>query len=96
MVGSSKVKKVASDAVAFLEVLDTAGVVADLTNQVVDQSSKAKDIGLVEYDKVISPELVELMTQARVTRQSVSQELYFAKNNRSPKYVYFSKSDIAF
>ena len=56
MVGSHKVKKVASDAVAFLEVLDTAGVVADLSNQVIDQSSKAKDIGLVEYDKVISPE----------------------------------------
>ena len=85
MVGSHKVKKVASDAVAFLEVLDTAGVVADLSNQVIDQSSKAKDIGLVEYDKVISSELVELMTQARVTRQSVSTELYFAKNNRSPK-----------
>jgi two-component system sensor histidine kinase SenX3 len=85
MVGSHKVKKVASDAVAFLEVLDTAGVVADLNNQVVNQSSKAKDIGLVEYEKVISPDLVDLMTKARVTRQSVSEELYFAKNNRSPK-----------
>lgn len=85
MVGSHKVKKVASDAVAFLEVLDTAGVVADATNQVVDQSSKAKDMGLVEYDKVISPELVELMTKARVTRQSVTEELFFAKNSRSPK-----------
>ncbi len=85
MVGSHKVKKVASDAVAFLEVLDTAGVVVDATNQVVDQSSKAKDMGLVEYDKVISPELVELMTQARVTRQSVTEELFFAKNSRSPK-----------
>ena len=85
MVGSHKVKKVASDAVAFLEVLDTAGVVVDATNQVVDQSSKAKDMGLVEYDKVISPELVELMTKARVTRQSVTEELVFAKNSRSPK-----------
>jgi two-component system sensor histidine kinase SenX3 len=85
MVGSHKVKKVASDAVAFLEVLDTAGVVVDSTNQVVDQSSKAKDMGLVEYDKVISPELVELMTKARVTRQSVTEELFFAKNSRSPK-----------
>jgi two-component system sensor histidine kinase SenX3 len=85
MVGSHKVKKVASDAVAFLEVLDTAGVVADLNNQVVNQSSKAKDLGLVEYEKVISQDLVDLMTQARVTRQSVSEELYFAKNNRSPK-----------
>lgn len=85
MVGSSKTKKVASDAVAFLEVLETAGVVVDVTNQVVDQSSKAQDMGLVEYDKVISPELVELMTKARVTRSSVSEELYFAKNIRSPK-----------
>lgn len=85
MVGSHKVKKVASDAVAFLEVLDTAGVVVDATNQVVDQSSKAKDMGLVEYGKVISTELVELMTKARVTRQSVTEELFFAKNSRSPK-----------
>lgn len=85
MVGSHKVKKVASDAVAFLEVLDTAGVVVDATNQVVDQSSKAKDMGLVEYGKVISTELVDLMTKARVTRQSVTEELFFAKNSRSPK-----------
>lgn len=85
MVGSHKVKKVASDAVAFLEVLDKAGVVVDASNQVVDQSSKAKDMGLVEYDKVISPELVELMTTARVTRQSVTEELFFSKNSRSPK-----------
>jgi two-component system sensor histidine kinase SenX3 len=85
MVGSSKVKKVASDAVAFLEVLDTAGVIVDATNQVINQSSKAKDMGLVEYDKVISPDLVSLIDQARLTRQSISEELYFSKNIRSPK-----------
>jgi two-component system sensor histidine kinase SenX3 len=85
MVGSHKTKKVASDAVAFLEVLDTAGVIVDATNQVVDQSTKAKDMGLVEYDKVISPELVALIDDARLSRQSVSAELYFSKNIRSPK-----------
>jgi len=85
MVGSHKVKKVASDAVAFLEVLDTAGVVVDATNQVVDQSSKAKDMGLVEYDKVISPELVELMTKARVTRQSVMPPIKLLINLLKPK-----------
>lgn len=94
MVGSHKVKKVASDAVAFLEVLDTAGVVVDATNQVVDQSSKAKDMGLVEYDKVISPELVELMTKARVTRQSVTEELFFAKNSRSPKLYIWARATL--
>ena len=94
MVGSHKVKKVASDAVAFLEVLDTAGVVVDSTNQVVDQSSKAKDMGLVEYDKVISPELVELMTKARVTRQSVTEELFFAKNLRSPKLYIWARATL--
>jgi two-component system sensor histidine kinase SenX3 len=94
MVGSHKVKKVASDAVAFLEVLDTAGVVVDATNQVVDQSSKAKDMGLVEYDKVISPELVELMTKARVTRQSVTEELFFAKNLRSPKLYIWARATL--
>jgi two-component system sensor histidine kinase SenX3 len=85
MVGSHKVKKVASDAVAFLEVLETAGVIVDATNQVIDQSSKAKDMGLVEYDKVISSELVTLIDTARITRQSVSEELNFSKNIRSPK-----------
>jgi two-component system sensor histidine kinase SenX3 len=94
MVGSQKVKKVASDAVAFLEVLDTAGVVVDATNQVVDQSSKAKDMGLVEYDKVISPELVELMAKARVTRQSVTEELFFAKNTRSPKLYIWARATL--
>jgi two-component system sensor histidine kinase SenX3 len=94
MVGSHKVKKVASDAVAFLEVLDTAGVVVDAANQVVDQSSKAKDMGLVEYDKVISPELVELMAKARVTRQSVTEELFFAKNTRSPKLYIWARATL--
>jgi two-component system sensor histidine kinase SenX3 len=94
MVGSHKVKKVASDAVAFLEVLDTAGVVVDAANQVVDQSSKAKDMGLVEYDKVISPELVKLMAKARVTRQSVTEELFFAKNTRSPKLYIWARATL--
>ena len=85
MVKSQKVKKVAAEAVAFLEVLETAGVILDSDNQVVDQSSKAKEMGLVEYGKVISPELVELVGKARKTRSSLTEELEFAKNLRSPK-----------
>ena len=57
MVTSQKAKKVAANAVEFLEVLDAAGVIVDEDNQVVNQSSKAVDMGLVEYEKVISSEL---------------------------------------
>jgi two-component system sensor histidine kinase SenX3 len=75
-------------------VLDTAGVIVDVTNQVVDQSSKAKDMGLVEYDKVISPELVALIDDARLSRQSVSAELYFSKNIRSPKLYVWARATL--
>jgi len=85
MVKSQKIKKVASDAVAFLEVLDTAGVIVDSENQVIDQSPKAREMGLVEYEKVISAELIEIIDRARESKESVSEELFFAKNIRSPK-----------
>lgn len=85
MVSSQKAKKVAADAVEFLEVLDAAGVIVDVENQVVNQSPKAKDMGLVEYEKVVSPELIEIMIEARRTDKSVTLELFFAKNIRSPK-----------
>ena len=85
MVSSQKAKKVAADAVEFLEVLDTAGVIVDADNQVVNQSPKAKDMGLVEYEKVISTELLEIMNEARRTNTSVTLEFFFSKNIRSPK-----------
>jgi two-component system sensor histidine kinase SenX3 len=85
MVSSQKAKRVAADAVEFLEVLETAGVIVDGDNQVVSQSSRAVEMGLVEYEKVISAELVELMNEARRTKSSITLELFFAKNFRSPK-----------
>jgi two-component system sensor histidine kinase SenX3 len=85
MVSSQKAKRVAADAVEFLEVLETAGVIVDSDNQVVNQSPKAIEMGLVEYDKVVSDDLISIINKARVTGQSVTQELYFSKNIRSPK-----------
>lgn len=85
MVRSQKAKKVAADAVAFLEVLGTAGVIVDIDNQVVDQSPIAQEMGLVEYGKVISQELIEIINRARSERVSITEELIFAKNLRSPK-----------
>jgi two-component system sensor histidine kinase SenX3 len=85
MVSSQKAKRVAADAVEFLAVLETAGVIVDSDNQVVNQSPKAIEMGLVEYDKVVSDDLVEIINKARLTKQSVTQELYFSKNIRSPK-----------
>jgi two-component system sensor histidine kinase SenX3 len=92
MVSSQKAKKVAADAVEFLEVLDTAGVVVDADNQVVNQSKSAKDIGLVEYERVISPELVEIIDQARTTKSSVTLEFFFSKNFRSPKLFFSARA----
>jgi two-component system sensor histidine kinase SenX3 len=85
VVKSEKIKQVASDAVAFLEVLDTAGVVLDSENQVIDQSSLAVEMGLVEYGKLTSADLVELVKESRSSRRSVRADLSFAKNLRSPK-----------
>jgi two-component system sensor histidine kinase SenX3 len=85
MVSSQKAKRVAADAVEFLEVLETAGVIVDSDNQVVNQSPRAIEMGLVEYDKVVSDDLIEIINKARTTGQSVTQELYFSKNIRSPK-----------
>ena len=85
MVSSQKAKKVAADAVEFLEVLDTAGVIVDSDNQVVNQSPKAIEMGLVEYEKIISQALIEIINQARRSKSSVTEELFFSKSLRSPK-----------
>ena len=94
MVKSEKIKQVASDAVAFLEVLDTPGVVLDADNLVIDQSSLAIEMGLVEYGKLTSDDLVDLADRARTKRQSVKDEFSFAKNLRSPKLVISARATL--
>lgn len=85
MVKSHKIKKVAAEAVAFLEVLETAGVVLNRNNEVINQSPKSLAMGLVEYEKLTNDELVDLVNQARSLQTSVSKELEFARNLRAPK-----------
>jgi two-component system sensor histidine kinase SenX3 len=85
MVSSEKAKRAAADAVAFLDVLEAAGVILDSDKQVISQSPKAIEMGLVEYEKLISPELVDLVSRARTSKSSETLELFFAKNVRSPK-----------
>lgn len=94
MGSSQKAKRVAADAVEFLEVLDTAGVILDNDNQVINQSPKAIEMGLVEYEKVISPKLLELVNKARASKKSVTLETTFAKNSRSPKQFVSSRATL--
>jgi two-component system sensor histidine kinase SenX3 len=94
VVKSEKIKQVASDAVAFLEVLDTAGVVLDADNLVIDQSSLAIEMGLVEYGKLTSTDLVELAETARAKRLSAKAEFSFAKNLRSAKLVISARATL--
>jgi two-component system sensor histidine kinase SenX3 len=85
MVRSQSAKKVAADAVSFLEVLDSAGVILDIDNQVINQSPQSIEMGLVEYEKLTSSELIDLVNDARKERVSLTKELTFARNLRSPK-----------
>ena len=92
MVKSQKTKKVAADAVAFLEVLSAAGVILTAENEVIDQSEQAKQMGLVAYGKLINSELQELVNQARAERTSKSTEVYFAPNLRAAKQFLFARA----
>lgn len=94
MVSSQKAKRVAADAVEFLQVLDTAGVILDNDNQVINQSPKAIEMGLVEYEKVVSPKLLDLVNKARASQKSVTLETTFAKNTRSPKLFVSSRATL--
>jgi len=85
MVRSQSAKKVAADAVSFLQVLDSAGVILDIDNQVINQSPQSIEMGLVEYEKLTSSELIDLVNDARKERVSLTKELTFARNLRSPK-----------
>jgi len=92
LVKSQKTKKVAADAVAFLEVLSAAGVILTAENEVIDQSEQAKQMGLVAYGKLINSELQELVNQARAERTSKSTEVYFAPNLRAAKQFLFARA----
>ncbi|MEY4417982.1 MAG: hypothetical protein RIQ88_420 [Actinomycetota bacterium] len=85
MVSSHKTKKVAADAVAFLEVLDSAGVIITHENEVLNQSNKAKQMALVEYNKLTNPELQALVDESRRSKQPQTAEIWFARNLKSPK-----------
>ena len=85
MVSSNKIKKVAADAVAFLEVLSAAGVILNVDNEVVNQSEQAKELGLVEYAKLTNSELQDLVNVARETRSAQTKEIYFSRNLRAVK-----------
>ena len=92
MVKSQKTKKVAADAVAFLEVLSAAGVILNADNEVINQSEPANQMGLVEYGKLINQELQDLVNQARAEQTSKSAEVYFAPNLRAPKQFLFARA----
>ncbi|MFM8927236.1 MAG: sensor histidine kinase [Rhodoluna sp.] len=85
MVKSSNPKKVAAQAVDFLEVLDAAGVILNNANEVVSQSSQAENMGLSEYEKLTNQELQDLVDLARSEKSSKTAELYFQKNFKAPK-----------
>jgi len=85
MVKSSNPKKVAAQAVDFLEVLDTAGVILNSANEVINQSSQAESMGLSEYEKLTNQELQDLVNLARSEKSSQTKELYFQKNFKAPK-----------
>lgn len=85
MVKSSNPKKAAAQAVGFLEVLETAGVILNSGNEVIDQSSQAKNMGLVEYEKLTNQELQDLINKARSSKLPQTAELYFQRNFKSAK-----------
>lgn len=85
VVKSSNPRKAAAQAVAFLEVLETAGVVLNSANEVISQSSQAENMGLAEYEKLTNDELQELVNLARSEKSPQSAELYFQKNFKAPK-----------
>lgn len=85
MVKSSDPKKAAAQAVAFLEVLETAGVILNAANEVISQSSSAEAMGLVEYEKLNNQELQDLVNLARSNKASQSAEVYFQKNFKAAK-----------
>ncbi len=85
MVKSSNPKKAAAQAVGFLEVLETAGVILNSANEVIDQSSQAESMGLVEYEKLTNQELKDLVNLTRSSKTPQATELFFQKNFKAAK-----------
>ncbi|MEI8230983.1 MAG: ATP-binding protein [Actinomycetes bacterium] len=74
-----------ADAIAFLEVLSVAGLVLDRLNNVVANTEMANDMGLAEYGRLSSEEMKELASRARVTSETLTEEISFARNLRTAK-----------
>jgi len=94
VVSSNKIKKVAAEAVAFLEVLSAAGVILNVDNEVINQSEQAKDLGLVEYSKLTNSELQELVNEARTSRAAQTKEIYFSRNLRAAKQFFVARATL--
>ena len=91
---SSNPKKVAAQAVAFLEVLETAGVILNSNNEVISQSSRAETMGLVEYEQLVNEQLQELVDETRTAGSARSKQLFFQKNFKAPKQFIFARATL--
>ena len=74
-----------ADAISFLEVLSVAGVILDRLDNVIANTSLANDMGLVEFGRLASDELKEFATKARISRETLTEELSFSRNQRTAK-----------
>ena len=74
-----------ADAVAFLEVLSVAGVVLDRLNNVVANTVLAGEMGIVEYGRLVGDELKDFAARARISRETITEEISFARNLRTAK-----------
>jgi len=74
-----------ADAIAFLEVLSVAGIVLDRFDNVIGSTVLAQDMGLIEYGKLSSPELKEFATKARISKETLSEDVGFTRNQRTAK-----------
>jgi len=74
-----------ADAIAFLEVLSVAGIVLDRFDNVIGSTVLAQDMGLIEYGKLSSPELKEFATKARISKETLTEDVSFIRNQRTAK-----------
>jgi len=74
-----------ADAIAFLEVLAVAGIVLDRFDNVIGSTVLAQDMGLIEYSKLTSPELKEFATRARISKETLTEDVSFTRNQRTAK-----------
>lgn len=74
-----------ADAVAFLEILSVAGVILDRLNNVVVNTQLATEMGIVEYGHLVGDELKDFAAKARLSQETLTEEITFAKNLRTAK-----------